>query len=162
MGSLPPPQVSPFTVPPRRQRSMTRRIVLAGIVVAVAAILLWSCGKGAYHNYRLSAAAVERFHQQLDQGDFETIYGEATDEFRRAGSREEQIKFLAMVHEKMGNSGKMSAKGFHINWQNGRLSVNQVYDTQFALGQAQEGFIWIIEQDQPRLQTYRINSSNLR
>ena len=161
MGSLPPQQAPPVSVP-RRQRSKTRRIVVAALVVAVGAILLWACGKGAYHDYRLSSAAVDRFHQQLDQGDFETIYGEATDEFRRAGSREDQIKFLALVHEKMGNSGKMSAKGFHISWQNGRQSVNQVYDTQFALGQAEEGFIWIIEQDQPHLQMYHINSSNLR
>jgi hypothetical protein len=40
--------------------------------------------------------------------------------------------------------------------------VNQVVDSQFTLGQAQEGFIWVIEQNQARLRTYRIDSSNLR
>ena len=62
----------------------------------------------------------------------------------------------------MGNLGKMSAKGFHMNWQNGRVFVNQVYDTQFALGHAREGFIWIIEKEQPRLWAYRIDSPSLR
>jgi hypothetical protein len=147
---------------PHRQRSKTRWIVLAGLVVVAAAMLLWSCGKGMYHNYRLSTGAVERLHRQLDQADYETIYGEATEEFRRAGSRTDEIKFLETVHQKMGNSGKISSQGFHVNWQNGRVTANQVVNTQFALGQAQEAFVWIIEQDQPRLQSYRINSPNLR
>ena len=160
MGSLPPAQPPSFTLP-RRERSKTRRIVLPVFLVVVGGLVLWSLGKGAYQNYRLANAAVDQLHLRLDQGDYETIYGEATEEFRRAGSREDEIKFLAMVHQKMGNSGKTSFKGFHANWQNGRVIVNQVVDTQFALGQAQEGFIWVIEQDQPHLQTYRINSSNL-
>jgi|SRR5258707_8261338 hypothetical protein len=161
MGTLPSTQVPSFTLP-RQERSKTKRIVLSGLLAVVAGILLWSCGKGTYHNYRLANAAVDQLHQRLNQADYETIYGEATEEFRRAGSRTDEIKFLEMVHQKMGNSGKMSFKGFHVNWQNGRVTVNQVFDTQFTLGQAQEGFIWVIEQDQPRLQSYRIDSSNLR
>jgi|SRR5580698_6530375 hypothetical protein len=161
MGVLPSQQLPSLRVP-RPKRSKTRRIVLGGLLVVVAAIMLWSCGKSAYHNYRLSAAAVDRFHEQLNQADYETIYGEATDEFRNAGTREDELKFLETVHEKMGNSGKMSARGFHMNWQGGRLSVNQVYETQFALGKAQEGFVWIIEDERPRLQTYHIDSANLR
>lgn len=56
----------------------------------------------------------------------------------------------------------MSYQGFHLNWQNGRTMVNEVFDTQFALGQAQEGFIWVIEQDQVRLPSYRVDAPNLR
>jgi hypothetical protein len=69
---------------------------------------------------------------------------------------------FATLHEKLGASGKMSYQGFHLNWQNGRTIVNEVFDTQFALGQAQEGFIWVIEQDQVRLPSYRVDSPNLR
>jgi hypothetical protein len=136
--------------------------VVGGLLSALAVGVLWSCGKSTYKNYRLADAAVDRFHQQLNQADFETIYGEATNDFRRTGTREDAIKVFELVHQKMGNSGKMSAKGFHINWQNGVLTVNQVYDTQFALGEGQEGFIWVIEHDQPRLQKYHIDSANLR
>jgi hypothetical protein len=62
----------------------------------------------------------------------------------------------------MGNSGKMSTQGFHVTWRNGRLFADQVYDTQFAQGQARESFVWIIEQDRPRLESYHIDSPNLR
>jgi hypothetical protein len=160
MGTLPPSQVPSFTSP-RPQRSRTKRMVIGGLAAVLAAILLWSCGKGTYHSYRLANAAVDQLHQRLNQADYETIYSEATEEFRRSGSRADDIKFFEMVHQKMGTSGKKSYKGFHINWQNGRQTVNEVVNTQFALGEAQEGFIWIIEQDEARLHTYRIDSPNL-
>jgi hypothetical protein len=161
LGTLPPQPTNSITLA-RKQRSRSKGLVFGTLFAALATILLWNCGKGAYHNYRLSSAAIDRFHQQLDQSDYETIYGDATEEFRRAGTREDELKFLEMVHQKMGNSGKMSIKGFHVNWQNGQTAVDEVFDTQFALGQARESFIWVIEHDQPRLQTYRIYSSNLR
>jgi hypothetical protein len=161
MGALPSPQKPPFAVP-RKKRSKTREIAVIGLVVVGAAILLWNVGKVTYHNYRLSTRAVDLLHRRLNQADYETICGEATDEFRSAGKREDQIKFLEMVHQKMGNSGKKSPKGFHVNWQNGQVTVNEVFDTQFALGQAEESFIWVIDQDQPRLQSYHIDSPNLR
>jgi len=56
----------------------------------------------------------------------------------------------------------MNTQGFHVTWRNGRLFADQVYDTQFAQGQARESFVWIIEQDRPRLESYRIDSPNLR
>jgi hypothetical protein len=108
MGSLSPTQPPSFG-PPRRELSK-RKIALSLFLVVVAGIALWSLGKGAYHNYRLANAAVDQLHRRLDQGDYETIYGEATEEFRRAGSREDEIKFLETVHLKMGNSGKRALK----------------------------------------------------
>jgi hypothetical protein len=159
--SIPTVRQTPYLLPPPQGRK-TKWLVIGTLWVALALVVLWSCGKGFYHNYRLSAAAVDHFHRQLNQGDFETIYGDATDEFRRVGTRADEIKFLDTVHQKMGNSGKMSAKGFHISWKNGLQWVDQVYDTQFALGQGRESFVWLIENGQPHLQSYRIDSANFR
>jgi hypothetical protein len=161
MGTIPSQQF-PSLALPQRNRSTSRRIIFTGLLLVVVALLLWTCGKGMYHNYRLSAAAVDLFHERLDQADYETIYGEATEEFRKAGTREDELKFFATLHEKMGTSGKTSCKGFHVNWQNGRATVSEVFDAQFALGQAEEGFTWVIDQDQVRLQAYRVDSPNLR
>lgn len=162
MSSAPLPPSGPnFLLPPRR-RSRRKRIATAVVVSALLLIVLWSCGKGTYHNYRLARAAVETFHQQLDQGDYDAIYEETTDEFRRTGKRGDTVKFFEMVHQKMGNSGKMSVRGFHIKLQNGTVFVDEVYGTHFAQGEAQESFIWIVRQEQPRLHAYHIDSPNLR
>ena len=152
----------PVPPAPSAQRPKTKWLVAFTIAAVFALIVLWSLGKSFYHNYRLSSAAVDEFHQELDRGDFVTIYGDATDDFRRAGTRGDALKFLEMVHQKMGNSAKMSAQGFHVAWRNGRLFADQVYDTQFAQGQARESFVWVIEQDRPRLESYHIDLPNLR
>jgi hypothetical protein len=61
----------------------------------------------------------------------------------------------------MGTSGATTATGFHINRQNGNLFVNQLFTTQFTQGQAQEEFVWLIDGDQPLLQSYRIDAAQL-
>jgi hypothetical protein len=146
---------------PLARRPKKKRFVLFAVCLLIALSALWTCGKDAYKDYRLASAAVDQFHQQLDRGDFETIYSEATDDFRRAGTRADEINFFEMVHQKMGNSGKMSAHGFHVNWQNGRQYVSQVCGTKFALGLAQESFIWRVDEGHAHLQAYRIDSANL-
>jgi len=67
-----------------------------------------------------------------------------------------------LVHQKMGTSGKKTPKGFHVKWQNGQTLVDQVFATQFSLGEAEESFIWVIQQDRLRLLSYHIESANLR
>jgi hypothetical protein len=152
----PPPSFSSSSAP----RSKTKWIVLGSLLVVILLILLWSCGKGVYHDYRASAAAVERFHHRLDGGDFESIYSDASDSFRSSGKKTDQIKFLQTTHEKMGNSGKTSALGFHVNWRNSQRFVNQVYDTQFAQGSAREDFDWVLENGTPRLYGYHIKPAD--
>ena len=98
----------------------------------------------------------------FNNGEYEEIYSETTDEFRRAASRADEIKVFETVHSKMGNPGKMSIKGFHISASTRGTFVNEVYDTQFSLGQGQEGFIWRIDQDTARLVTYHVDSPNFR
>jgi hypothetical protein len=145
--------------PPRVPVSKTKWIAVGVLLLLVLGIVLWSCGKGAYHDYRMSSAAVDLFHRRLDRGDFETIYAEASETFRAAGVREDQIKFLQTVHQKMGNSGTNTVQGFHLNWRNDQLLVDQVYDTKFAQGSAREDFVWLIENDRPLLYGYRVSSS---
>ena len=127
----------------------------------IGATLLWKAGRSTYHNYQIASDAVDRFHQQLNAGDYDQIFEEATDEFRRAGSRNDLNKFFDNIRQKMGPAGKRSAAGFHVNWQNGRLWVDQVFNTQFEKGQGQEYFLWEIQQGHPHLYHYRVDSPNL-
>lgn len=97
----------------------------------------------------------------MNLGDYDQIYDEATDEFRRSGTREDLMHFFEKVYDKMGSAGEPNSPGFHVNWRNGVVWVDQTFNTQFLKGQAQEYFVWKIQQDQPRLYNYRIDSPNL-
>ena len=149
----------PFTTPTTKSRSkLLLWLSLLGLGILLLVALL---GRGAFRNYKLASAAVDHFHQQLDQGDYDAIYDGASDEFHRSSDRLTVVKFMGKVHERMGNSSKASSAGFHVNWRNGHTFVDEVLKTQFFSGQAQETFIWISEQDQLRLYSYHIDSPNI-
>src|SRR5206468_156099 len=133
-----------------------KRIILAALGVLGIVAILWTCGKGVYRDYRVASAAVELFHHRLDTGDFDTIYSDASDAFRSSGTKAEEVGFLQTTHQKMGNSGKTSAQGFHVNWRSGQLFVDQVLSTQFVKGSAQESFVWVMVNGRPRLYGYNI------
>ena len=119
-------------------------------------------GRSTYHNYQLASSAVDQFHMQLNAGDYNTIYDEATDDFRRSGSREDITRFFTSIHEQMGSAGNKNAAGFHVNWRNGRVWVDQVFNTRFEKGQGQGSFVWEIQQERPLLYHYRLDSPNFR
>jgi hypothetical protein len=135
---------------------------------AAALLFLGTCGRSQYHLYKLVSNAVSRFHGQLDQAEYEEIYGDATDQFRNSGSRQDAIAFLRNVHEKMGSSKKFSIRGLNtaksFNYKTGAREtfVTAVYLTNFTEGEATESFVWRIDPDQPRVWNYRIESPNLR
>src|SRR5205807_4809339 len=68
--------------------------VVGTLWIVLCVLVLWNCGKGTYRNYRLAAAAVEHFHQQLNQADFAAMSGEASDELRRGTSEADLIKLF--------------------------------------------------------------------
>lgn len=136
--------------------------MISAALIVVVLIVLRNWGKDFYHDYQLSSTAAGHFHQLLDQGDLATIYADATDNFQRAAAREDELQFLEMVHQKMGNSGKTSTLGFHVSRLNGRLLVDQFVDTEFSLGHAKESFVWVIWGEQARLDGYHIGSPNLQ
>jgi hypothetical protein len=132
------------------------------LVLVIGGVLAWKVGKSTYRDYQIASAAADRFHQQLNAGDYDQIYENATEEFRRSGKREDLNHLFDNIRNKMGRAGRPSAIGFHVNWRNGVLWVDQAFNTQFEKGKAQEYFVWKIQQDQPHLYNYRIDSPNMR
>ncbi len=143
-----------------------KSILLVGAVLAL--LLLGTCGRSAYRQYKLVDNAVARLHGQLDQAKYEDIYDDATDQFRNGGPHQGAIAFLRAVHEKMGASGKCSIRGLNtmksFNYKTAahETFMNATYVTEFADGEATESFTWRMDQDQPRLWFYRVDSPNLR
>jgi len=111
--------------------------MIAALFAVLGVIVWWSCGTSVYHNYRATRSAVEQFHQYLDGADYESIYKQTSAAFRSA------------------------ATGFYINSRDGYVFVNQSFNTQFTQGQAQEAFVWLMDNGQPLLQMYRIDAPQL-
>jgi len=159
--------VSTFSPLPPAPAAKSRKGLAIKIAVGVALLatvgggLVWRAGRSTYRNLEIASDAVDHFHHQLNLGDFDEIYDQATDEFRRSGTREDVTRFFEKVHDKMGSVGDRNSAGFHVNWRNGVVWVDQTFNTQFLNGRAQEYFVWKIERDQPRLYKYRIDSPNL-
>jgi hypothetical protein len=144
--------------------SQSARSVKWILLLAVVATLLalGTCGSNGYRQYRIVNTAVAGFHRQLDGAEYEDIYGDARDQFRIVGTRPQTIAFLQGVHDKMGASGKSSIRGFNINVSTQGRFLQATYATEFARGPATEYFVWRMDQDQPRLWNYRVDSPNLR
>ncbi len=159
MSTLPPLPPAPAA---RRSRGLGLKIAIGiALLAIVGGALLWRAGKGSYRNYQMASAGAERFHQQLNAGEYDQIYENSTDEFRHWGSRDKLKEFFDNVRNKMGAAGKASTVGFHVNWRNGVVWVDQTLNTHFEKGKAQEYFVWKIQQDQPHLYNYRIDALGL-
>lgn len=154
--AIPPPP------PPKPRRRLAAKViafvVLSGLI---GAALIWKAGKSSFHNYQIASGAVEHFHHQMNLGDYDQIYDEASEEFRRSITREDLTRFFEKIQNNMGSVGEPRSLGFHVNWRSKAVWVDQTFNTQFLHGSAQEYFVWKIEQDQPRLYNYRIDSPNL-
>jgi hypothetical protein len=157
---------SPFPPPPiapaQRQSSMIKWLLALGGLVLV--VLAWSCGTRFYRDYGICRSAADRFHQHLNRSEYESIYNEASEDLRAEAPETDQIKVFQTVHEKMGIAGKMKPLGFHVNANANTKGTfaNQVYETEFSLGKAEEQFVWRIKVNDALLVSYHAESSNFR
>jgi hypothetical protein len=124
-------------------------------------VLMWQCGWAMMRGKKLSDAAVQRFHQQLDAGQFEAIYDEAGEGFKAGDSREEVIKFLGAVHKKIGNSRKADWVNINVNTNTNGTFTRTSYTTTFDSGTATETFTWVKSGGNLKLYNYHIESRAL-
>jgi len=156
-----PPLLLPPPPNPPRKRDRTRLVIWIILAVLAFIVILLNLGKGAYSDYRSASAAVDLFHLHLNAGDYDAICADASEPFRRSGNHAQWVGYFEKAHQKMGDSGKISTIAFYTRWKDGRAWVDEVVNTQFALGPAHERFVWIRERDRLRLYWYQIESPNL-
>src|ERR1700733_15069079 len=71
--------------------------------IALAAMTLLFTGCHPLRDKSAAEAAVTEFHTRLDAGSFDSIYSDADDSFKSAGSYKDFSALLAAVHKKLGN-----------------------------------------------------------
>ena len=143
---------------PRKRLLLKWSIAITAVLFAY---LAWQCGTGLIEGHKLADKAVGRFHDALNAGNVEQIYGDADDAFRSAGTKEELIEFLEAVHRKLGTSQGTSLANLNVNATPNGTFITTLYTTSYATGQASETFVWLKKKGELKLYSYNIQSKAL-
>jgi Protein of unknown function (DUF4019) len=129
---------------------------------AAAALTLWLSSCGITASKPEAEAAVATFHSQLDAGQFDAIYANADDGFRKTTINSDFDAFAAAVHRKLGTVRQASLTNYFVNWSTGEGQViTLTYNTQFSGGSATEQFRLRVQNNRASIHAYDIDSTAL-
>ena len=135
------------------------RPLLLYLVPAILLLPLLACHP--LENKKAAESAVTKFHAQLDAEQFHEIYAASSHDFQQASNEPDMTALFQAIHRKLGPIHKSDEAGFFVNYTTGGTMITLTYSTQFASGSGQEQFIWRMEDGQPALVGYHINSKEL-
>ena len=129
-----------------------KHLILLTLVVA----LQLSCGvkKGKENAER----AVEKFHSQLNAGQYQQIYTESDEAFRKAVTEEQAIQLFEAVRRKLGTVQQAKLTGWHVNAATGGTAVTLGYEVDFSQGKGVEQFVYRVSGGKALLFNYNVNS----
>ncbi|HWY69728.1 MAG TPA: hypothetical protein VNX88_13745 [Terriglobales bacterium] len=154
------PAGPPLAAPERRKGVVWKWSIATTAVVL--AFLMWQCGTAIRAGRKLSNAAVQRFHKQLNGTEYGPIVDDADEGFRHSGTtREELMRFLQVVHTNLGNAGESNLRNITVQATPGNTFVITVYQTKFDRGEAIERFTWMKTNGELFLYRYNIQSNAL-
>lgn len=132
-----------------------------GLTIVFLVFLMWQCGSALLQGHELADAAVERFHQHLNQGEFDLIAAQADEAFTQNGKQEELIKFLDVVHRKLGDANQTTFVYIRVNTTPNGTFISTDYRTTFAKGSGLETFTWVRKNRALSLYGYHVDSKEL-
>jgi hypothetical protein len=121
--------------------------------------LAWQCGSAFQEGRGLANAAVREFHEKLNRGQYEEIYRDADAGFTLAGKHDELVRFLEVVHTRLGNAGIANLATMRVNVTTGGTFVVAQCNTTFDHGTGVETFTWIRSSGALKLSGYNIQSN---
>ena len=107
----------------------------------------------------LATAAVERFHREMDSGQFQIIYQEASPLFQNVVSQPTLLLAMAQTEQKFGHvvrAVQVAANAFPGG------EVRFVYNTKFQNGDATELFTWHSDGQKAALVMYKIQPGTVK
>ncbi|MBD2090013.1 hypothetical protein H6F67_09125 [Microcoleus sp. FACHB-1515] len=110
---------------------------------------------------KIAANAVQRFHNQLGQGQCEEIYEQANEILKSSQSQAELVRFCATVQREFGSvesTEQIDWWGQPANQQADQYILTR-YNTRFSNASAQEIFVWLVKDDKAELVSYQVNPS---
>jgi hypothetical protein len=131
----------------------------AWIGLLLLAVLLGGCSFA--EDKGRGERAVARFHELFGTSRYSEIYTDTTEGFREATTEAEFVEFLGAIRRKLGEVRETELTGLEVNWDSNGTSIYLSYDTTFELGKATEQFVWVMEGEKARLESYQIDSKDL-
>ncbi len=135
------------------------RQALCACLLGLMGVILAGCG--SQKDIGAASEAVARFHAQLDNQDFATIFAQADQRLRDRSPQPDFLAFMNAVHTKLGKVVDPSRTGFYINYDTSGTRVRLTYKTKFTGGDAEEEFLWAKNGGNFVLLGYHINSTAL-
>lgn len=110
----------------------------------------------------VAEAAVAQFHAQLDASQFQEIYADADELFKKSTSETDAVALFEAVHRKLGPVKESRQLNYFVNYDlaTGK-QIRLTYETEFAEGKGTEQFVWRVADGRARLLGYHINAAAL-
>jgi hypothetical protein len=129
------------------------------LFVLVMTLLLVACSSSK--DTAKAESAITDFRKAMTAQQFEQIYDSAGEDWRKATTKEESVKFLAAVERKLGGVQESTRTGWRVNIGTGGKIVTLGYHTKFERGEGDETFIYRIKDNKSQMLGYHVNSMQL-
>lgn|SRR5882724_10039925 len=127
-------------------------LILVALLLALGSACSLTKGKG------IAEAAVVKFHDQFNAGQYHEIYQQADDAFKKSASEDEFIALLEAVHRKLGTVKQAHSSGWGVNAMPTGTMATLSYDIDFSEGKGNEQFVFHISGDKAALHRYHVTS----
>lgn len=135
-------------------------MIIRLIVVVAACAALVGCGD-LLKGKSLAEPQVATFHARLNQRQFDDIYTEAGDQFRKAATKEKVVQLFSAIDRKLGPAKSWTTKTWTTHTRNFVTTAVLVVDTVFEKGAGTETFTFRISGDSAIMIGYHINSLDM-
>lgn len=136
------------------------------LTVFIVLVLVGSSCHSFEATQRTEAAveqAVNKFHEQLNQEQYQAIYAGSDDDLKNAATESDFTAQLRDAHEQMGTTSgeaiviidRRGWKGLWAGFGRKRELVSHWVSPANDSIIANENFVWAVENDQPKLVSYR-------
>ena len=132
--------------------AMLTAIVLTGLLLSACSATL---------DVNIAQDAIGHFHEMMSAGQFEQIYAQSDDGFKKATTAEDLRRFLSTINRKLGMVKTSESTGWAIGCTPSGASVTLRYTTQFEHGKGAESFRYGFADGKALLVGYNVNSNDL-
>jgi hypothetical protein len=127
-------------------------LILLALLLAASTSCSLTKGKG------IAEAAVIKFHNQYNAGQFHEIYSQADEGFKKEVNEPEFTSLLEAVRRKLGNVKQANPARWGINATTTGTMATLGYEVEFSEGKGEEQFVFHVSGDKALLYHYNVNS----